>query len=115
MTYLPFNLTNNACQNCDDILSIGLISSPIIPDITVDFIATSQYRFIAKFDFRGLLGQFVFNFTVRINPSYSSYFTVADMQQVLVVEIDMALLATFEPVSTLDLVTFDNSAALRIE
>lgn len=85
MTSLPFNLSSNGCPNCDDILSVNILSSPIIPNITVDYILTTQYKFIARFNFRGLLGSFVFNFTVRINPAYSSYFTAADMQQVLVV------------------------------
>jgi hypothetical protein len=40
-----------------------------------------------------MIGQFVFNFTVRINSAFSSYFTQADMEQVSVVTIDMALLS----------------------
>lgn len=93
LSYLPANLTANGCPRCDSILNVSVITSPFIPVITVNYIRASQYKFVARFNFGNMIGQFVFNFTVRINSAFSSYFTQADMEQVSVVTIDMALLS----------------------
>lgn len=73
----------------------------MIPITTVTFIPTTQYKFVAKFDFSNVPGTFVFNFTIKLNPAFSSYFTQQDIQQVIVVTIDMAVLSRVEPTDTL--------------
>ena len=93
MTYLPPALTVNSCAQCGRLLNVSVTSSQIIPVVTVDYISPTQYKFVVHFNFSSLLGLFAFNFTVRINNSYSALFTAADMSQIKVVRIDTALLA----------------------
>lgn len=103
MTYLPAGLLANSCSQCDSILNVSVISTPIIPIVTVSYVKATQYKFLIKFDFNNVLGSFVFNFTVRINSNYASFFTQADMNLVEVVKIDMALLSAVDSSSTLSL------------
>lgn len=101
LSYIPANITAGGCPLCSSLLNVSVISSPLIPITTVTFIPTTQYKFVAKFDFSGVIGTFVFNFTIRINPSFSSYFTQQDMQQVIVVTVDMAVLSRIDSTDTL--------------
>ena len=101
MTYLPANLLANGCPQCNNILNVSVISTPIIPIVSVSFINATQYKFVITFDFNNVLGSFVFNFTVKINSNLASFFTQADMEQVQVVRIDMALLSAVDATSSL--------------
>jgi len=103
MSYIPANLTSNGCPQCDNILKVSVISTPIIPVVTVNYIAATQYKFVIKFDFKSIIGTFVFKFTVKINPTFSSYFTQADMDQIQVVTIDMALLSAVDSTDSLSI------------
>jgi cysteine-rich repeat protein len=105
MSYLPANLTANGCARCNSILNVSVISTPVIPIVTVNYITATQFKFVIKFDFNNIVGSFVFNFTVRINSAFASFFTQADMDQVQVVKIDMALLSA---VDARDSLTFNN-------
>jgi hypothetical protein len=67
MTYLPPSLTNNGCPQCDDIFNVSIISSPVIPSITVDYIQATQYRYVIRFNFQGSLANFAFSYSIRIN------------------------------------------------
>ena len=101
LSYLPANLTAGGCPLCSSLINVSVISSPLIPITTVTFIPTTQYKFVAKFDFSGVPGTFVFNFTIRLNPAFSSDFTQQDMQQVIVLTIDMAVLSRVDSTDTL--------------
>ncbi len=103
MTYLPASLLANNCAQCNSILNVSVISTPIIPVVSVSYVQATQYKFVITFDFNNVLGTFVFNFTVRINSNLASFFTQADMDQVEVVRIDMALLSAVNSVPTLSL------------
>lgn len=103
MTYLPANLLANGCPQCNNILNVSVISTPIIPIVSVSYIQATQFKFVITFDFNNILGIFVFNFTVRINSNLASFFTQADMDQVQVVRIDMALLSAVDTAITLSL------------
>ncbi len=82
MTYLPANLLANGCPQCNNILNVSVISTPIIPVVSVSYVQATQWKFLITFDFNNVLGTFVFNFTVRINSNLASFFTQADMDQV---------------------------------
>ena len=69
----------------------------------MSYIQATQFKFVITFDFNNILGIFVFNFTVRINSNLASFFTQADMDQVQVVRIDMALLSAVDTAITLSL------------
>ena len=101
LSYIPRNLTTGGCPLCPSLLNVSVASSPLIPITTVSFIPTTQYKFVAKFDFSNRPGTFVFNFTIRLNPAFSYYFTQQDMQQVIVLTIDMAVLSRVDPTDTL--------------
>ncbi len=103
LSYIPSNLTNGGCTQCSNLLRVSVLSSPIIPIVTVNYISSTQYKFVINFDFNRILGSFVFNFTVKLNPSFSSYFTQADMDQIEVVTIDMALLSQVDATDSLSI------------
>ena len=103
MTYIPPSLTSNGCPQCDDIFNVSIISSPVIPSITVDYIQATQYRYVIRFNFQGSLANFAFNYSIRINERFRQFFTTQDMEQIKTVKIDMALLAKVEKVETLSL------------
>jgi hypothetical protein len=103
MTYLPPSLTSNGCPQCDDIFNVSIISSPVIPSITVNYIQATQYRYAIRFNFQGSLANFAFSFSIRINERFRQFFTTQDMEQIQTVRIDMALLAKVEKIETLTL------------
>lgn len=114
MTYLPQNLTNNGCPLCSNILNISITNATIIPQITVSYITASQYKFVVRFMFGVLITNQFFTFTVRINNSFSSYFSASDMQQIKIVSIDLAKLALFESVGTLSLENPSNTTTTTV-
>jgi hypothetical protein len=95
MTYLPQNLTNNNCPSCNNILSISIISASSVPRVSISYITATQYKFLVRFNFGVLATNQFLTFSVRINPSFSNYFSITDMQQVKIVTIDLAKLAKY--------------------
>jgi hypothetical protein len=81
LSYLPASLTANNCPQCNNILNVSVLSTPIIPIVSVLYVRITQFKFVITFDFGNILGAFVFNFTVRINPTFASSFTQTDMNQ----------------------------------
>lgn len=53
---------------------------------TVEYIDYSQYWFVIKFRYAGIMPSF--QYKVQINPKYSSYFTSKDMTQGFVNSVD---------------------------
>ncbi len=104
LTYLPSSLTNGGCLQCNQLLNVSILSSTVIPSVAVFFVTGSQYNFAINFNF-GVTGLFIFQFTVRINNSFSSYFTPTDMQQVHIITINMGVLSSYETVRGLLLTT----------
>lgn len=95
MTYLPQNLTANNCSSCNNILNISIISASSVPRVSISYITATQYKFVARFNFGVLATNQFLTFSIRINPSFSGYFSATDMQQVKIVTIDLAKLAKY--------------------
>lgn len=103
LTYIPSSLTNGGCLQCNQLLNVSILSSPVIPSVAVFFVTGSQYNFAINFNF-GVTGLFIFQFTVRISNSFSNYFTPADLQQVQIITINMGVLSSYQTVGGLSLV-----------
>ena len=93
LSYLPDALTNGGCPKCSEVLMVSIIQAQVIPSFRVNFLPTTQYKYLIEFDFHGIFGIPPFTFTLRINPDYSKYFTTEDMAQQLTITVDPAVLA----------------------
>ncbi len=93
VSYLPDNLTTGGCPNCSQLLLVRVIQADVIPSFQVSYLPTSQFKFLVEFDFQGIFGIPVFKVSIQLNPTYSAYFSAADMAQLLVLTIDPAVLA----------------------
>lgn len=81
LSYLPDQLTDGGCPNCNEVLLVSVIQAQVIPSFRVNFLPTTQYKYLIEFDFHGIFGIPPFTFTLRINPDYAKYFNTADMAQ----------------------------------
>jgi hypothetical protein len=72
---------------------VSVIYAQVIPSFRVNFLPTTQYKYLLEFDFHGIFGIPPFTFTLRINPDYSKYFTTEDMAQFITLTVDPAVLA----------------------
>jgi hypothetical protein len=80
---------------------VSIIQAQVIPSFRVNFLPTTQFKFLIEFDFQGIFGIPPFTFTLRINPEYAKYFSTTDMAQQLQLTVDPAVLARGEEVEDL--------------
>ncbi len=70
LSYIPDQLSDNLCVNCNDILIVRLISYTILPRVEVSYLATTRFKFLIKFTFNGIFAIPDFVYSVQINPKY---------------------------------------------
>lgn len=103
LSYLPDALTAGGCPKCSEVLLVQIIQAQVIPSFRVNFLPTTQYKFLIEFDFQGIFGIPPFTFTLRINPDYAKHFSNEDMAQQLTITVDPAVLALGEEIEDLTL------------
>lgn len=96
LSYLPDGLTAGGCSKCSEVLMVSIIQAQVIPSFRVNFLPTTQFKYLIEFDFQGIFGIPPFTFTLRINPDYARFFSVDDMAQLLTIRVDPAVLARGE-------------------
>ena len=101
LSYIPDQLSENGCINCNDILLVKLISYAVLPSIEIVYLPTTRFKFSVKFSFNGIFAIPDFIYSVQINPKYSKYFSVEDMAQKIVIPVIPADLAINNPEYTL--------------
>ena len=72
---------------------VSIIQAQVIPSFRVNFLPTTQYKYLIEFDFQGIFAIPPFTFTLRINPQYSKLFSDAENAQLITLTVDTALLA----------------------
>ena len=93
LSYLPDGLTAGGCPKCSEVLMVSIIQAQVIPSFRVNFLPTTQFKYLIEFDFQGIFGIPPFTFTLRINPDYARFFSTEDMAQLLTIRVDPAVLA----------------------
>lgn len=93
LSYLPDGLTAAGCPQCSEVLMVSIIQAQVIPSFRVNFLPTTQYKYLIEFDFQGIFGIPPFTFTLRINPDYARFFSTEDMAQLITLRVDPAVLA----------------------
>ena len=79
LSTLPSYFLSNNCKDCGDIFSVIIIPNNLGITSTIEYIDYSQYWFVIKFKYAGIMPSF--QYKIQINPKYSSYFTAKDMRQ----------------------------------
>lgn len=80
---MPNLILADGCTICDKLLTVQISSSFIKVTTSIQYITNSQYWFLITFNLGAVSFTPYFQFTIQFNPTYSSYFSVTDMQQQL--------------------------------
>jgi hypothetical protein len=75
-----FLITN--CASCDDLFTVNLSNSKLGLKFAIEYVLYSQYWFVVSFTYNTIIVP-MFDYTIQINPKYASYFSSADMNQVV--------------------------------
>lgn len=83
MSLMPTAIIASSCGICNSLFQININSQFTAITATQTYIANTQYWFVITFNFPTATFVPTFEFTLKINPLYATYFTSADMAQVL--------------------------------
>ena len=103
LSHVPDDIMNDDCPECYKLLWVKVIKADIVPGVKVSYILKSKYQFYIEFEFHGTFSIPVYEFTVQINPEFGSYFSEADMSQVVTIQVNPALLSRVDDHATLSL------------
>jgi hypothetical protein len=94
LSNLPAYFLANNCAICTDLFTVLIIPNNLGINYSIQYVPQSQYWFIISFSYsssRLALGiNPTFQFTVQLKAMYASYFTPADMAQLLVSQVSSA-------------------------
>jgi hypothetical protein len=106
LSTLPTYFLSNNCRDCGDIFSVIIIPNNLGITATIEYIDYSQYWFVIKFRYAGIMPSF--QYKIQINPKYSSYFTAKDMTQGFANSVD-----TTKYPSSSSAISIDTSLAIQ--
>lgn len=107
LSYVPTCFTSEGCINCNQILSVKIIDSQVNLRVTVLAVPNNVGQFYLEFDTDQAITNFIFTYSVQINPDlgpkYTNCFSTQDYAQLVVRTVETAYLATFDTASNQNL------------
>lgn len=82
-TYLPSCITKDDCSACFKAIQANVVNANVPILTTINFVALSQWQFVIKFDFQGLIVTSIFKVVVKLNESFRGCFADEDFNQQL--------------------------------
>lgn len=73
-SYLPACITQNECSTCFKALQVNVVNANVPILTTVNFVPLSQWQFVIKFDFQGLIVSSIFKVVIKLNESFRGCF-----------------------------------------
>ena len=83
MSLLPTGILSAGCTICNNLFTVTTNSQFATITTTQQYVSNTQYWFLITFDFTAASSVPTFEFTIKINPVQASFFTAADMTQLL--------------------------------
>lgn len=110
---LPSALTANSCPSCPFLLNATLPNAPANSTIQSNFIPGTQYQYVLAVILPNTTStqSGSLTFSVKINSTYSTYFSGADMAQEQFVTVNLATVQVITP----QLSTVTNSLSSEVE
>ena len=84
LSLLPTPILSNGCTICNNLFLITVNSKFSTITTTQQFLNTTQYWWMITFNFTDASSIPTFEFTIKINPIHSNFFTSTDMAQLLI-------------------------------
>lgn len=98
---LPTNLTANGCPFCPNLINATLVTAPAGSIIESNFIGGTQYQYVLTAIIPNTsISTGVIILNVRLNTTYSDYFSAADIAQQQTLTIDLATVPVITPQTT---------------
>lgn len=84
-------------------MKVNVVNANVPILVTVNFVALSQWQYVIKFDFQGLIVTSIFKVVIRLNEELKGCIDAEDFDEQLELTIDPAFLAKSDEVETLTL------------
>lgn len=73
-SYLPPCITKDECSTCFKALQVNVVNANVPILTTINFVPLSQWQFVIKFDFQGLIVSSIFKVVIKLNESFRGCF-----------------------------------------
>ena len=106
-TYLPSCISQNECSTCFKVIKANVISVNVPVNVVVNFVPLSQWQWVIKVDFLGLIVTSTFKMVIKLNDEFKGCIAAEDYDNQLEITVDPAFLAKSDKVDTLTLDDLD--------
>lgn len=106
-SFLPACVTKNDCSQCFKAIQVNVVNANVPILTTINFVPLSQWQFVIKFDFQGLIVTSIFKVVIRLDESFRGCFADEDYNEQLEITIDPAFLARSDSPTQLTLEDLD--------